>query len=182
MKLSILIIVFLLSAMQVNAGSSCTNLCNKDWWKNNDLISLKNEFQVNNGINLDSDGYSTLYYAAAYGSADMLKFLIKKVAITTPPDSDGFTLLHAAIEFGSIENMKILLRHGVDINAQTLFGYTALHSAASGRSDKIVLFLIDNGADLSIKDDAGETPFYHGSKNKKLSETTLLKLFKSVQD
>ena len=182
MKLRILITIFLLSASQVIAEANCANLCNKDWWKNSDLTSLKNELKVNNGINLDSDGYSTLYYAAAYGSADMLEFFIKKVAITTPPDGDGFTLLHAAIEFGSIENMKILLRHGVDINAQTLFGYTALHSAASDRSGKIVLFLIDNGADLSIKDDAGETPFYHGSKNKKLSETTLLKLFKSVQD
>ncbi|MBC8407126.1 MAG: ankyrin repeat domain-containing protein, partial [Rhodobacteraceae bacterium] len=97
-------------------------------------------------------------------------------------ESDGFTLLHAAVEVGSIENIKVLLDPGLDPNAQTLFGYTALHTAASDRSDEIVLLLIDNGADPAIDDDSGRTPFDHASANKKLSEKTLLKLFKAVQE
>ena len=183
MKLSLFIIVLLFSAVQAIAGTNCPNLCNKDWWENNDLISLKNELQVNNNsINLDPDGYSMVYYAAAHGSAEMLEFLLTKVPTTTPPDSDGFTLLHAAVEFGSIENIKVLLDHGIDPNAQTLFGYTALHTAASDRGDKVVLLLIDNGADPTIEDDSGRTPFDHASANKKLLEKTLLKLFKAVQE
>lgn len=183
MKLSLFIIVLLFSAVQAIAGTNCPNLCNEGWWKNNDLISLKNELQVNNNsINLDPNGYSMVYYAAAHGSAEMLEFLLTKVPTTTPPDSDGFTLLHAAVEFGSIENIKILLDHGIDTNAQTLFGYTALHTAASDRGDEIVLLLIDNGADPTIEDDSGRTPFDHASANKKLSEKTLLKLFKALQE
>jgi len=47
------------------------------------------------------------------------------------------------------------------INAQDIHGHTPLIAASSDGRHEAIKFLLDNGADINVKDNEGETIFYH---------------------
>ena len=178
------ILIFLLYQISpANAETQCGNLCNKNWWKQNNLILLQKELslaEIDLTSNLDEN--APIYFASAYGSPEMLKYLIENGADANQSTKNGFTPLHAAVEFSDITNMNILIEHGANVNAKSIFGFTPLHRAATERGSDVVLFLIKNGADASIIDNLGTTPYYWGQKNKKLKLTPALKLLEQLQN
>ena len=73
------ILIFLLYQISpANADTQCGNLCNKNWWKQNNLILLQKELslaEIDLTSNLDEN--APIYFASAYGSPEMLKYLIE---------------------------------------------------------------------------------------------------------
>ncbi|KAL4899114.1 hypothetical protein BDW74DRAFT_171787 [Aspergillus multicolor] len=62
----------------------------------------------------DSDGKTTLVYAAAEQSSEMVSLLIEHGADTNAVDNHGRSALMEAALWGRVENVKVLLEHGAN--------------------------------------------------------------------
>ncbi len=47
-----------------------------------------------------------LYYAAAYGQLETIRFLLREGARKNLPDRDGWTAAHAAARYGHCDTLK----------------------------------------------------------------------------
>lgn len=100
-------------------------------------------------INLKGPGGSTpLMYAALYGDADSVRWLLENGADPNVRNEAGATALTWATD--SLEKTQLLVERGADVNAVSPAGRTPLliASARSG-SSAVVKFLLDHGANPS---------------------------------
>ena len=83
---------FLYQILPANADTHCGNLCDKNWRKQNNLILLQKElFLAENDLTSNHDENAPIYFASAYGSPGMLKYLIKNGADASIIDNLGTT-------------------------------------------------------------------------------------------
>ena len=90
-----------------------------------------------------------LMYAAAYGSIQSMKILLKGGADADAVNAFGATALMWSVS--QPEKVKLLLDHKANVNIKAKDGRTALMlAAASPGSDRVVDLLLEHGADPKI--------------------------------
>jgi ankyrin repeat protein len=118
-----------------------------------DKIKLCDTLNLNEGIR--DDGRTPLEYAAAFGTIEMIDFLVKNGALINytrawiPP-------LHEASARGRVDIVKYLIEHGAQVDLQTIQGITPLMCAAAWGEMDAVKLLLSYGADIYIQDNIGE--------------------------
>ncbi len=94
----------------------------------------------------DSDGLTSLMFAAEYGFIDAVNHLIKAGANIEAVANTGETPLHIASGHGRVECMKALIDYGANIDAQDEEGNTSLARAVENNKRNAVELLINSGA------------------------------------
>jgi len=103
------------------------------------------KYFVSQGANVnarDEDDYTPLHYAAALGSADMVKFLVSQGAIfnyVTEGKRGMDAPLHYAVLSGNTDMVKFLVSKGADINVKDGWGYTPLDIALGESTNRRVV-------------------------------------------
>jgi ankyrin repeat protein len=123
---------------------------------NNNIKGLELLIKYNADVSVfnDSDGCSTLWYAAATG-VEILDIIYKRTKDINVKNKDKATALFGAVIMGRFDCAKFLIDHGIDVNAINSIGCSALMYAVNiGRID-ICEYLIEHGADISIVDNEG---------------------------
>ncbi|XP_031331829.1 uncharacterized protein LOC116162352 [Photinus pyralis] len=113
----------------------------------------------------NSQYFTNLHLAAAYGSKQNILDLLKEGAKINNLGSRSNTPLHAAVNHNRADNVGALLGARAKINVIDPFGNTALHLACTRRNPQMVTKLVRRGTDISIQNDAGDTPFHHALKH-----------------
>jgi ankyrin repeat protein len=122
---------------------------------------VKELLLINQGINLlevDHSGMNVLHYAAAHGSADIVKLLLDRGMAINSQDKIGRTPVLVASVFGNCakpqdipkfqETIKLFINRGANLKILDGFDQNPLHYAA--RFDQLMIQeLIDAGADLN---------------------------------
>lgn len=101
------------------------------------------------------EGTTIVHMAAAYGSAALLRDILRAGGDVMAVDSQNWTPLHAAVFYGSLPAVTFLLEMGADVNAKDLDGWTPLISAGRGAYEDIVQKLVQAGADVVATDNEG---------------------------
>uniref|UniRef100_A0A0K8TN50 Putative myotrophin n=1 Tax=Tabanus bromius TaxID=304241 RepID=A0A0K8TN50_TABBR len=98
--------------------------------KNGELDQVK-DYIENKSINVNAEinGRCPLHYAADYGQADVLGYLIKKGANVDVVDKHGITAILAAIWEGHTECVRILLENGASKNGKAPDGTSYIDAA-----------------------------------------------------
>ncbi len=122
----------------------------------NDLPRLRQLIQSRESSNTANHlGSTPLHYAALYGSAEGLDFLLQKSAEPNTRNQAGVTPLILAS--WSFERTRLLIEHGATVNVATKQGITPLLVAAAAHGNAATLrYLLDKGADLQAQDTDGE--------------------------
>ncbi|QNL97979.1 ankyrin repeat domain-containing protein [Treponema sp. Marseille-Q4132] len=123
---------------------------------NNNIKGLELLIKYNADVSVfnDSDGCSTLWYAAATG-VEILDIIYKRTKDINVKNKDKATALFGAVIMGRFDYVKFLIDHEIDVNAINSIGCSALMYAVNiGRID-ICEYLIEHEADISIVDNEG---------------------------
>ncbi|CAM1307958.1 Uncharacterised protein g4722 [Pycnogonum litorale] len=81
--------------------------------KNGDLDQVREHIESNGAdVNSELNGRQPIHYAADYGQAEVIEYLIQKGANINAKDRHGITALLAAIYEGHTDCVKILLKKG----------------------------------------------------------------------
>jgi ankyrin repeat protein len=116
--------------------------------RNDDFAGLKALLTKGADVNMkDSRGATPLMYAAASGSAEVMKLLLDAGADVNARNSFGASaLLWSA---GEIRKVRLLLDKGAEVNVATKQGRTPLLAAATyDGGEEVVKLLISKGADV----------------------------------
>lgn len=70
---------------------------------------------------------TALHWAALWGCAKIIRFLIGNGLVVNARDEDEKTPLHYAAQEGQVAAIRLLVENGADINAQDEWGCTPLH-------------------------------------------------------
>ena len=95
----------------------------------------------------DNDGWTPLHFAAAFGSLDIVKFLVNNEAKINHSDAPALIL---AVRGGHFDVVKYLVNAGADIEARGKEGAALFYAAKYGHHE-IVEFLTENGAQPNSK-------------------------------
>lgn len=165
----------ILIAEEIDVSAKNDDMATTLHWVRNAEIA---EMLIGKGLDVnakDKKGTTPLH-CAAFGEtekADVAALLIEKGAQVNAADSKGRTpLLHAAI-FGHIKTAELLIKKGASLEGKDMF--SPLHAAAGRGNLEIVLLLINNGANVNSRDDRGETPLHHASREHAESVELLIK-------
>lgn len=126
-----------------------------DALRRGDMASVRAEIQ--NGANVenpDEYGNTLLMYAAIYGSAADVEYLLSRGANPDAVNKNSYTPLMRAIP--DLPKIKLLIEHGAHINSRTADGTTLLMMAAHVRSgSELVKYLVRKGADIEATNNRG---------------------------
>ena len=127
-----------------------------------DAEALAEALAANPGLvrEWSSDGWTALHLAAAFGTPEAVRVLLKSgadvAAVSKNPQTNQ--PLHAALALSrNPETIRLLLENGADPNARQTAGYTAIFSAAAANRRDLAELLMTHGADPSVKNDFGQT-------------------------
>jgi uncharacterized protein len=87
-------------------------------------------------------GWTALMCAAALGSLDIVRLLLRSGADVKAVDNYGHSVLMATVQSNSREKVQLLLDHGADIRATDNNGHNALHKAARQGHVSLMQFLV----------------------------------------
>lgn len=105
----------------------------------------------------DAQGQTPLMFAAAFGSAEAVRFLIGSGADVRAASSSGVTALHWGAS--DVTKARMLLHANADVNAVSQIGRTPLIVAASATDTvNVVRMMLEKGADVNAADVLGVTP------------------------
>ena len=133
--------------------------------KNGQVTLIKNLLKAKVDINaLDTEGLSSLHWAAIEGNIEVTKLLISEGAnIEIKGTIFKSSPLLFACQNGRTKIVQILLENGADINVKGSEGSksSAIHFATQSGKTEIVEILMQKGLDINCKNDNGETPLYY---------------------
>jgi len=125
--------------------------------RQNDLPALQSLVREHGVDTKGSQGQTPLMLAAAFGSADALRFLIAGGADVRAASPAGVTALQWALT--DIGKTRMLIEAGADVNAVSQLGRTPLIVAASGNdTTEVVRLLLSKRANVNAADNTGVTP------------------------
>lgn len=96
--------------------------------------------------------------AAARGSHDEMRTLLKTGIDPNMKNHDGLTALHQCCIDGTVETVALLLKYGADVNVTDQDMWTPLHAAATCGHFKVVTMLVKAGADVTAVNGDGDMP------------------------
>jgi serine/threonine-protein phosphatase 6 regulatory ankyrin repeat subunit A/serine/threonine-protein phosphatase 6 regulatory ankyrin repeat subunit B len=108
----------------------------------------------------DSDGWTSLHFAAFLDSKETAEILVNGKADINGRTLSGLTPLHVASIQDSSGVARYLLQVGADIHLLDDDGSTPLHAACCQGAVKVFKVLLDFKADTSKRDLYGETPIH----------------------
>ena len=123
----------------------------------------------------DETGRTALVNAAARGSDNISKKLLRKGADVNARDNAGLTALMESARSGHKDTTKVLLENGADVNLTDNNGQTALVRAAAQGHGDIVRMLLNKGARTDLKDKDGRDALTWAQINNRSDVITLLK-------
>ena len=97
-------------------------------------------------VNIESDGWSPLLWAAKRGNAQIMAMLLQAGAFIGATDAGGSTALHKCATNGSIECTQLLLEAGASASVRDKMQQTALDVAGIMGQDGIAQLLRKAGA------------------------------------
>lgn len=107
----------------------------------------------------DSEGYTPLHYAAAYGSFEVVPLLLDEAAdLEARTGYLWHTALHSAAWHGRQDVFQQLLGKGANAAARDRLGYLILHLAALNGHLQLVRLLLEGGGDINVRGSRGRTP------------------------
>ncbi|KAJ8674914.1 hypothetical protein QAD02_010700 [Eretmocerus hayati] len=116
----------------------------------------------------DSQGRTSLHYAAYHGKTDVVQILLKAGASPDTVDAEGATILHHACLRGDQEIVTMLLSSGALLSDVDIYGHNALMHAVRSGNVKLVRQLIDEGMDVNyvIESDPRSNPELRSNLNR----------------
>ncbi|CAL1264167.1 unnamed protein product [Larinioides sclopetarius] len=112
-------------------------------------------------INLKGlDGRTLLHHAAASGSLEIVKCLIKKGTAINSRDSSGAKPIHIAAREGYQDIVGYFLTEGLDVDDRGENHWSLLHYAAAGNQSEICKFFLKKCLNVNIVDAHGCTPLH----------------------
>lgn len=130
--------------------------------KNDDVIGLSRQVDAAALKELDLNGRSLLFLAAASNATDAGLYLIDTAKLNVNAlDNSGESALMRAAYTGNVALAKGLLEAGAALDqASPVTGGTALHAAYAGgqKAAAAVAALLEAGADASVLDKSGRAP------------------------
>ncbi|OZJ02264.1 hypothetical protein BZG36_04694 [Bifiguratus adelaidae] len=123
--------------------------------------------KVDNVQNEDPEnGWTTLMYAARYGHAELVRYLldIQHEEHDLSMDYQGTSVLMVAAEYGHDEVFAIYAQYyPASIHAVNQEGKTVLLVAARKGNNDLINYLLDLGSDVDHTDDEGNTALHYAS-------------------
>ena len=103
-----------------------------------------------------------VFYAAAFGSPQLVRDLISSGGDANFSDNYGTTPLAIAAQHGQTENMRILVEAGANIRCEDAEGWTLAHAAAHSLSltTEALELVLSWGFDINKPDNDGDTPLH----------------------
>ena len=102
----------------------------------------------------------SLHYAAASGSLNSVKYLLKQGDDPNCKDDQNLTALHYAIRSGLLEVVKYIVEHGANVNQEGPDQDFPIHKAVEFGSLEIVKCLIEHGADVNQQNFIEDIPLH----------------------
>jgi ankyrin repeat protein len=107
----------------------------------------------------DDDQRTPLYFAAGWGSIEIVELLLSHGADVDARDYGNRTPLHAAVMQNHQEVVRILVAADADLEARNDYGRTPLLLVARETgSVEMGALLLELGADVNVRDRSGESP------------------------
>ncbi len=99
---------------------------------------------------LDADGTGVLSYAAAWGNADVVRYLLDHGLSQSinQPNKNGITPIFFAAYSGNLEIVKMLVDAGADVHHKTNSGENVLMAAVRGKDNDVVFSSIQTNTHL----------------------------------
>lgn len=112
----------------------------------------------------DKDGENALYYGAAAGRTDIIKYFMKKGLKLKGETSKIHTNpLTYAVERGHLETARWLFKQGVDLNIADETNFNLLHRDAWAAKADMILWLLAQGLNVNSKTTSGRTPLHNAA-------------------
>jgi ankyrin repeat protein/tetratricopeptide (TPR) repeat protein len=118
--------------------------------RNNDLAEVEACIQDDPALlaTTDENGMTPLMYAAYYGAAPVVEYLIGQGADVNYRRSNGDSPLHLAANFNHAGIVELLVENGADVHAQTRNRATPLRYAIDGGAKESAAILMAHGAEV----------------------------------
>jgi ankyrin repeat protein len=124
-------------------------------------LILDMEIRATNVDGKEKNGRTGMHMAAANGSVDIVKLLLRKNAsVEARTRYVGETPLILAAKYNHVAVVQLLIDHDAKIEAPDAFGYTAFHHAVLEGATEVVDTLISNGANIDTRGHYGRTPLH----------------------
>jgi cytohesin len=113
---------------------------------------------------------TALHIAAAMGSLESVKVLVKGGCDPSLPDAQGENAIHAAARSGKLKIVKYILEKQPGhiwsslVDQRGNDGKTPLHSAVQGENPDIISFLLDTGGDPNMGGASASSPLHSAAE------------------
>ncbi|CAD5118479.1 unnamed protein product [Dimorphilus gyrociliatus] len=155
----------------IDYGAS-TNVRNKDGWTPIHIAVRSGRIEiVSYFLTIDStlwetrsnNGRSILHTACIHGHCEMVKYLLRKTAISVHlKDSCGLNPLMDAVKGGSVDIIDLLVTNGANINDTDNLGKSCIHIAAQANQADVIKHLIKHhNVDINAQTTVGLSTALH---------------------
>lgn len=136
------------------------------------LISHKADPNIAN-----NNGATPLFYAAAFGKDEIVRYLIANGANPKHVTSGSLTPLHEAAISGNVDVLNSLVNAGVSVNSFSADGWSPLHNAVQFSQKAFTKALLEKGASVNQQHAASQrTPLFVACLNATSEIVSLLLL------